>query len=88
MQHASAVNARDRQQFCADTGQQLSDGAGAIRHRRVDGKDGRGFGSAVSFKDADAEFFKPSGTDRLGEFFRTGNNVAQAVKIIWIRKLS
>ena len=58
--------------------------AGAVVHRGVDGKDGRTFGGAIAFEDAEAEFLHPDlagfGLDALG----TGDDQAHAVEVIGV----
>ena len=87
MQHAALVDAGHGDQAMLDARQQLADGAAAIRHRRIHRQHRRGLGRAITFQDADAEFFEPQIAHRGGEFFRARHDIAQAEEIVGMGEL-
>ncbi len=58
-QPAAFGDAFDRLEPVFDAVEQPADGAGAVMHRRVDGKNRRAFGGAIAFENAQPEFFHP-----------------------------
>src|SRR5262249_51898349 len=78
------VDALDLFELRLHARQQPSDATELVEHRRVERHDGGAFGYAVTFENAQAEFFKIDLPGRLLHRLGTGEHVAQRAKIIWV----
>ena len=67
-----------------DPRQNPAHGAGAAVHGRVERENGRGFGNAVSFQNAKAEFFYVKRPRRWSHRFSARHDIADRAEIICI----
>ena len=62
--------------------EQAADGARLVVHRRVDGEDGRAFGGAIAFENAQAEFLHPEFARLRLDALGAGHDEAHVEEII------
>ena len=65
-----------------DARHEAADGPGLEMHRCVGGEDGRGFGGAVAFKNAQAKFLRPDPPGFVLDLLRPGEDVTNVIEII------